>query len=444
MKLIEKYSTSYSTEDKIALSEVLSSIKKIEDKIFDFYISEHTDVCNHEYRRELGDVRGIIQELKESEEDKAFSLLDAISRNTLKGFVIFGVTAILTKFSKKTFEYINNRLDYKKYEKENKVLMSKYFKNKSEARHKEIERVLEMLQVFKTEFKITSNFYLFSKIDRILGYSLGKEYKSNKNIYLKNINIMLNLILDEKTYLSIKRYLHLPTLEEHNFKNIEKSIENINLNQYFQAKSKGTIYKTKEIFDVKHSIMYAALTESDIDGALISTNNCIDNSITYFLAEKGVSYDNDIFKITFSDSDFDLVKRGKLNISLFSADQYYAKKRHSNLSDSLRYMATDFKNYGVLKKWIRNYPTDFIGRVIEVECGHFRDSSACYAIVLELYHSKDKDKMFMRCAVADIVNNAFYCENIQLTDINKITTFDKTEALVFYQDLQHIQNMNMT
>ena len=315
MKLIEKYSTSYSTEDKIALSEVLSSIKKIEDKIFDFYISEHTDVCNHEYRRELGDVRGIIQELKESEEDKAFSLLDAISRNTLKGFVIFGVTAILTKFSKKTFEYINNRLDYKKYEKENKVLMSKYFKNKSEARHKEIERVLEMLQVFKTEFKITSNFYLFSKIDRILGYSLGKEYKSNKNIYLKNINIMLNLILDEKTYLSIKRYLHLPTLEEHNFKNIEKSIENINLNQYFQAKSKGTIYKTKEIFDVKHSIMYAALTESDIDGALISTNNCIDNSITYFLAEKGVSYDNDIFKITFSDSDFDLVKRGKLNIT---------------------------------------------------------------------------------------------------------------------------------
>lgn len=449
MKLLKKYSKEIDEKTSVALTEIINSIRALDKDSIDNVISAYSmkaksGLSNYSVSKEF-------DELLELETDKeAINILYSLCQGTETGLVIVGLTAIMSDFSEDTFDYINNAFDFKAYEKEHKLSMSKYFYNKSAKKQQELDEMISIVKDTMKLYKIPTNSYSFLLKNKY--YSIAsamkddfKGKKNNKATIRKMINLstMLSIVLDEKTYSSVKRYLGLKNPEKLKMEDYDQIVEKLKEKPYRQVDydSNNSLYKLINILDVENSFIFAVLSGLSTNTLCFEMEHFSTKEIRYFSYE--LRWGESCFMpVDLSIYDWNNSGDDYFNPVSISIDTSYSAMEKSKNKRGIKYATLDRFVFSNLKSWLRNYSSDnLLGSVVSLNVDYHsnRNDAEVFGIVCNFKYVEDE--MITTYLVANVVENEFYFHDVRERHINKIEKLSKYEATIFYQDVQQIYQL---
>lgn len=438
MKLLDKYSAELTDDKKDALMDILTSIDETDSKHIENLLSGHLrkskSLCYQ------GDVLNLFEQLKELDTEQSLKMLNSIFKETEKAILLIGMLSILNKYPKKTFDLINETIDFKAYEKRNKVTLSKYFKNKSEAKHKELLGVHSFLSKKAKEMGLKGYAcdVISGSISQMISNAMMEKHKKTTNKTALSEVMMLSVVLSEKEFNSVKRFLGLPAPEESNREKYENRSSSYNGTDYYFGED--DIYQIDEVCDYESSLIYAVATSDLVHGAVLKLKSMFKNIPVYHYLN-GYSYLTDLPKIDMTESDYDKIRQGRKGILIGNDTSFSAMEKTRRLHNGV-IANLNSSTFETLKKWLRNYDeNDFLGSVVEIECGNYSTKEMAYSVVSKVYKNNDKNELYVECLVADLLNKTFAFENYPMSSVIKKERLSKMEAMVFYQDAQCLYNM---
>lgn len=440
MKLLKKYSKEINEETHLALTEILNQIKSLDEKKRDLLISV---LCNKSLNYVYShSVENEFEVLNNSEEEESINILYSLVQNTDMGLVVVGITAIMKSFSNETFDFINKSFDFDKYEKANKVKLSKFFYNTSENKHLAIELAIKKIKEQKENFNlettcfdrwlIEKEYWIASSIAGVLKKDLEKH---------QMFSTMLSIILEKKTFNLLKPFIGLkkPEVLENN-EHEEMSLK-IMSKVYRQVKQekKSSLYKVKEVLSIENGFVLATLEGNFLQHISLKLEHF--NSSKYVYISFAYRYiKSELKEVNISDDDW-IHTRNKNNLKLsISKDTSYSALEKVKYREGVYLAEANSFVLSDVKEWLRDYDeNNLVGSVIHIEIAseHYsRRSELCYAVVQNI--SSDGDEMVINVLIASPARKELYYSRLKDQDLSTYKCLSKLEASLFYQDIAFI------
>lgn len=441
MKLLEKYAKEMSQDEKALLTDLLSLLKSTDKEDLGFLVQQQCNAAKtmiYHYQ-----VMETYEELCTVEEEKAIQLLHSLCQNTKNGCVLLGSFAIINKLEKPLFDYLMTQFDFMDYQKANKVQLSKYFKNKANSKHEQLERVHKMIKEIKNVFGQENPMkeYVISKPIKMIGFAMNMRYKEQCN-QNPDFSTFLAIHHSEKDFNSIKRFLGLsePRDIEQLKASYESKIKNVEIDQVCQEFKTNAFLVVEEVMDFEKSISYAFINSQRLGGALFKVDHINPEKKWQY---RDPNYSNGAFdKVELTKDEYNNIKYEKGNIYVPVDRSYRALERSKNYRN-LQLAETSANAFNYLKTWMREQDfTKPLGSLIMIESSNHSCKVKSYSMVSSIYWDKEKKEMMMQCLVADLLNETFGFEKYPMFNVQKTKLLDKVDASIFYQDAQHIAIKN--
>jgi hypothetical protein len=452
MNLIKKYATKTTEEEKKAFGEILDLFRSHnETKITISNIQNIFNSNNVPFPSATSsDMDKTFKTLSTEDRDECIDILSSLAKdNNLKAIVIVGLVAIFEKLSKETFDFVNKTIDFKAFEKKSKIKFSKYFKNKTSSQRKKIEDVIKVFLEVRSGSVYTHFPTPFSSdINAVILNALCNRYKEEREPWANtNLSNAISAATTSTNFLAIKRFLGLVDAEEVDQEKYDNFAKDIVGKVVIHNSEK--ICKVVGFSDIKESTILRAFSNSKYNGIAVSITSAerfSENKIVYFAEKNLSSYSELTIAKGFTESDFDYIKNGKQFIHIGYDDSSYGRELNNRFSNC-KIADFDAKAIYEFKNLIEDYePENFLGSIISVECSNLRKSARSYGMIYSVgYNSEGSARLskglYVTVLVADMLNDHISFENYSLDDIIYKKKSSQMKAMLFYQDLLHLEQV---
>lgn len=414
MELLKKYQKNTLTkEDNDFLFELSSLISSNFNEILNnenlFLIVSRILTNNKIYFQEFN------RQFQDLNNNDIFALLTGIFTNEEKKqlisiYALF--TSILFNTSKEFVEYMDDHL----FNNEQQKYLTQICKNNSENRIQNIKYVYVKIKKFIEKYSFNPDF---------MGYNV----KAN----LENLNCFIaSLMLPKLSKTTISQFFDLDMKKKdfntllggylsHNLPKNHKKLKNDyeensiiiakNLKSKILSRASKSYGKTIEMYKVvnfEENLILNFINEDENFNLYIDFINLADNR-HIFLNSSDIQNYKEI-------KDYRIGKRLSLSFEKRICDSY----THSSLT--------------AIRRWIFNYDnSSMIGSVIFHD-----DCFLCIDRITEVLGDYE-----VSCLYPDISNHRFKMYKFTISDLDDLKLLDKSDALVFYNELLHVDSMSM-